>query len=279
MVTEEQLIYYESGDPNGAPLVLVHGGGGGIWGWEEMLKSLPGFHCYLPELPEHGSSQKNGPFTVKATAKTILGMIRERIPGGRAHCFGHSVGGQVLVEMLAEEPERVSTAIISGAQVLPVPGYRLGIYSEPMMALLYWLGIAPWKHNDAWIRWNMHSLAGIPENFFERYKKNFQGLTRDTWAHVMNENYRYRAPQGLEQAHVPVLLIAGAHETIDIQPTNRYLMGRFPESRSILLDPQLNWPTPQEHNWPLSAPQLCAQTIQMWVEQRSFPGDAFIEMK
>ena len=275
MTTSTSLTVFEKGDEQGIPLVLIHGGAGGVWTWDEMLKSLPEFHCYLPELPEHGSSQTNGPFSVKDTARRIADMIKERVPGGKAHVFGLSVGGQIAVEMLAQFPGVFNSAVISGAQLLPVPGYKMGVYSERVMALIYWLGIHPWKHNDAWIRWNMRSSAGIPENFFERFKANFQGLNRDTWAHVMSENYRYRTPSGLEKVQTPVLLIAGAHETVDIQPTNKLLNRLLPNSRSVTIKAELGWSAPEEHNWPLKVPELCARTIRAWVNGQPLPPELF----
>lgn len=277
MGLSNSLTIFESGNPQGIPLVLVHGGAGGIWTWDETIKYLNDFRCIMPELPEHGSSQSNGPFTIKSAAKSILQAIHERIPGKKAHIFGLSVGGQIVIEMLSRSPESLQSAVISGAQLLPVPGSRFGIYSERMMALIYWLGIHPWKHNDRWIKWNMRTSAGIPENFFERFKHNFQSLTRDSWAHVMSENYHYRLPPGLKQADVPVLLIAGAHETIDIQPSNQLLNSLLPRSCSVLLNQNHNWSAAQEHNWPFNAPELCAHVIRAWVSGQPLPKE-FVEV-
>ena len=271
MTNSHALTIYETGDPHGIPLLLIHGGGGGVWAWREALKSLGDFRCLLAELPEHGDSRSNGPFSIPSAAQGILEAVQSRTAGGRVHVFGHSVGGQIVVEMLARAPETLLSAIISGAQLLPMPGYGLGVYSEHVMALVYWLGIAPWKHSDAWMRWNMRQAAGIPETFFEDFKTNFQGLTRDSWAHVMSENYRYRLPAGLEKANIPVLLIAGPHETADIQPTNRLLRQLLPESRSVLLPNNRGWSTAQEHNWPMNDPELCSQVIRAWIQGRPLP--------
>lgn len=265
--------FFEYGDPHGPPLVLIHGGAGGVWAWDEVAPYLEDYHCLLPELPEHGGNRDNGRFSVETAARGILNLIGERTPDGRAHVFGLSVGGQVAVEMLARAPERLFSAVVSGAQLLPVPGYRLGIFSEAAMSLVYWLGIAPWKHNDAWIRWNLHASTGIPDRYFAQFKRNFQNLDRGSWAHVMSENYRYRAPAGLEQADLPVLLIAGTHETIDIQPTNRLLLHRLPRSRAVLVGQGRGWSTAQEHNWPFNAPQFCAATLRAWIEGQPLPAE------
>lgn len=264
--------YDEYGDPRAVPIVLIHGGAGGAWTWQDTVKSLGDFYCLLPELPEHGRNQANGRFTVELAALQIIRLIRERIPGGRAHVVGLSVGGQVAVEMLARAPETLLSAVVSGAQLLPVPGYRLGIYSEAAMSLVYWLGIAPWKQNDAWIRLNMRASTGIPDAYYDVFKRNFQGLTRGGWAHVMSENYRYRAPAGLEGADVPVLLVGGPHETVDILPTNRLLKSLLPRSRSVLVGQGCGWSAAQEHNWPLNAPALCAAMVRAWVSGQALPA-------
>lgn len=265
--------FFEYGDPQGLPLVLIHGGGGGVWTWDEVVPLLSDFHCLLPELPEHGGNHQNGRFSVQSAALGIQKLIRERTPHGKAHVFGLSVGGQVAVELLARAPESVLSAVVSGAQLLPVPGDRLGIYSEAAMSLVYWLGIAPWKRNDAWIRWNMRVSAGIPERYFPQFKRNFQNLSRASWAHVMSANYAYRAPAGLEKANPPVLLIAGPHETVDIQPTNRLLRQVLPRSRAVLVGQGRAWSAPQEHNWPFNTPQLCADTLRAWVTQQPLPAE------
>lgn len=267
------LTVVEKGNPHGVPLVLIHGGAGGVWTWDEVVESLMDYRCILPELPEHGTRPSAEAFTIQSAAQSILQVIEERAPGTKVHVFGLSVGGQIVVEMLSRAPEMISSAVISGAQLLPVPGNRLGIYSERAMALVYWLGIHPWKHNDAWIRWNMRASTGIPDSFFTRFKRNFQNLTRDSWAHVMSENYRYRAPSGLEKADLPVLLIAGVHETKDVQPTNRLLTSLLPNSRSMLLSQKLGWSAAQEHNWPMNAPELCASVIRAWAEGRALPPE------
>ncbi|MRR30936.1 alpha/beta hydrolase, partial [bacterium] len=263
----------ESGDPAGQPVVLIHGGAGGVWTWNETVKYLQNYHCIMPELPEHGGSQANGKFSIVETAKEIIAGIRREIPEGAAHIVGLSVGGQIGLEILAQAPEVVMTAIISGALVIPVPGYRLGIFSATMMKLIYKIGIHPWKNNDVWIRLNMKSSAGMPDSSFAQFKHNFQSLTLSGWTNAMSEYYRYRTPAGLELANVPVLLVAGAHELVEAIPTNRVLRRILPNNRSVILGKNQKWSAASEHNWPVTQPQLCAQTIDAWVTQTPLPAE------
>lgn len=267
------LAVKETGDPQGAPVLLIHGGGGANWAWDETAALLPEFHCLMPDLPEHGSSRETCPFTIKDAAGRLAGIIRQVVPGQKAHIVGLSVGGQIAIQMLASTPQVIWSAVVSGAQVVALPGYRLGLYSERMMALVYWLGIHFWKQSDPWIRMNMQWMAGIPDSYFESFRQNFRAMTRNGWAHPMSENYRYRLPAGLESAAAPVLLIGGTKETVDIQPSLRLLQTALPRSRSVLVGNGRRWSTAQQHNWPMVAPELFAQTVRTWITGQPLPTE------
>lgn len=273
MEDPKRLAVFEYGDPAGTPVVLIHGGAGGVWTWNETVKRLPTYHCIMPELPEHGSSQTNGKFSIRATAERIIGGIKHESPAGSAHLVGLSVGGQIVLEIIARAPEVARSAVISGALVIPVPGYRLGIYSARMMQLIYKVGIRPWKNNDAWIRMNMKASAGIPDSFFSHFKQNFQSLTLSGWTNAMSEYYRYRVPDGLENANLPVLLVAGVHEKVEVIPTNRVLQKILPDSRSVILGRDQKWTAAQEHNWSVSLPDICASAIDAWITQSPLPDE------
>ena len=121
---------FQSGNPNGIPVIFIHGGAGGVWNWMPTVRRLENISAYLPELPEHGSSRFLGPFSIHSTADEIIRLIREEIPGGKAHLVGLSVGGQVALDILARAPDVILNAVVSGSLALPLPGYSLGIYSE-----------------------------------------------------------------------------------------------------------------------------------------------------
>jgi pimeloyl-ACP methyl ester carboxylesterase len=270
MKSPNSLNVFEYGNQSGDPIIFIHGGAGGVWTWHDTIERLPEYHCILPELPEHGSSQDIGPFSIHDTAKRIIRYIEENNIEG-PHLVGLSVGGQVVIEMLALAPGLIKSAVMSGALAIPIAGYKLGIYSETVMSLLYYVGVLPWKKNDSWIRLNMKTSAGMPDSSFEHFKRNFQSLSLNGWKHAMSEYYRYRLPAGLEKANIPVLLIAGAHEKIDVQPTNKLLTNILPLYKSVVLGNDQQWSAAQEHNWSVTLPEICAATIQAWITQSDLP--------
>jgi pimeloyl-ACP methyl ester carboxylesterase len=266
------LFVKETGLSGGIPIVLIHGGGGALWTWDEVVPLLHDYRCILPDLPEHGQTGLNvGPFSISGSADLLADLIRQRSPTGKAHVVGLSVGAQIGVEMLAKTPDVLESAVISSAQLCPEPGDGWGIYSESAMAAVYWLGIAPFKHSDRWIRMNMKYSAGIPGRYFEAFRRNFQSITRDGWAHVMADNFRYRLPDGLGKAHLPVLLVAGTKETGTIRVSHQLLAEKLPNAKAVLIGNHKTWSVAQEHNWPMNDPAVFARMVRAWVEGEALP--------
>jgi pimeloyl-ACP methyl ester carboxylesterase len=263
-----ELAVYESGDPAGEPVLFIHGAAGASWSWRDVTPRLPEFYCIAADMPEHGKSMRNAAFTIDSTTEQMLDLSNTLSPTRKVHVVGLSVGAQVALEMLSRAPERIASAIASGVQALELPGYRMGMYSETVWALIYALGISPWKNNDAWIHWNMRALSGIPETLFDEYRQNFQSLTRDSWSKPMAENYRFRLPPHLNTVDVPVLLVAGDKETTDVLPTVKALLPMVPGARAALAGNGRGWSTEQQHNWPMNDPALFAQMVREWVTRR-----------
>lgn len=273
-----RIAFYETGNPGFTPVLFIHGAAGGAWCWRDVVSALPDFYCIAPDMPEHGASRDNSPFSIDSTTDQLLELMRTLSPGRKVNVVGLSVGAQISVEMLARAPEMIATAIVSGAQGIELPGYRLGIYSEFTMSLIYTLGIQPWKNNDAWIRLNMRQSAGIPQNFFAEFKQNFQELTRDSWSRPMAENYRFRIPQGIQFVDPPVLLIGGDKETADVLPTLKILLGLIPGAQAALIGNHADWSAPQQHNWPLNDPELFSRMVREWVTRQEIT-DGLVRFK
>jgi pimeloyl-ACP methyl ester carboxylesterase len=264
----------ESGKSDGIPILFIHGGGGAIWTWGEVIPYLLDFRCILVDLPEHGKTTNNaGDFSITSASAMMADLILTLTPKGKAHVVGLSVGGQMVVEMLAKTPKVMVSAIISSAQLFPMPGDNLGIYSKAIMQAIYWTAIAPLKNVDPWISLNMKYSAGIPDRYFEVFKKNFQSMTLESWTHVMVDNFRYRVPEGLENADIPVLMVSGTKEYGSIHDSHKLLAERLPHSQSVFVGGNTNWSIAQEHNWPMNAPKLFADTVRAWVLGNPLPGD------
>jgi len=94
-----------------APLVLLHGFGGGAFVWREVMAGLPeGYPVIAYDLPGHGLSlHAEGIGGAGRMAKAIIADLESR--GIRQfHLAGHSLGGAASAIVALKSPERVLSA-------------------------------------------------------------------------------------------------------------------------------------------------------------------------
>ena len=112
------LQYLKVGEGGGAPLLLLHGFGGDINIWifnQEALSEAPRT-VYALDMPGHGGSSKDvGAGDLQSFVDAVAGFMDSQ-DIGKAHVFGHSMGGAVAASLAVEHPERVeSLAFIASA--------------------------------------------------------------------------------------------------------------------------------------------------------------------
>ncbi|HUX65854.1 MAG TPA: alpha/beta hydrolase [Terriglobales bacterium] len=108
----------ERGEP-GPPLLLVHGLGGGIWGWEYFQRHFAqrGFASYALELPGHGedpdpvTARKMGQYSVETYALWVAAAMAQI---GPCVVVGHSMGG-LVAQKLAESHAQAGFVFLASA--------------------------------------------------------------------------------------------------------------------------------------------------------------------
>jgi 2-hydroxymuconate-semialdehyde hydrolase len=106
-----RIRYHESGDPAAPPVVLLHGIGRSLEDWAPQHPLLGDDHRVISiDLPGFGLSQRLPEHTtLPALARGVwatLDAIGETRP---VHLMGNSLGGALSMQMVVEEPARVST--------------------------------------------------------------------------------------------------------------------------------------------------------------------------
>ena len=126
-----RLYYHEAGpaDPDGLPVVLLHGGGPGASGWSNFGRNLPvfagRFRTLLVDQPGFGRSDRppvtGNYFTFAADA--LAGLLKT-LGIERVHLLGNSLGGGTAVRFALNYPDR------AGRLVLMAPGgLSLNVFS------------------------------------------------------------------------------------------------------------------------------------------------------
>ena len=263
-------MYVDERGPADAPtIVFLHGGGGGGWMWRPQVEGLPDYHLLVPDLPEHGKSTGDVPFTIDRSAAGVAELIRTRAHGGRATVVGLSEGAQITVALLALAPEIVEAAIVSSALVRPMPGAWM--MTPGVLAWTFRLSVTPFKKSEWWMRANMKGAAGVPETFIDDFRRTFRETTEQSFVHVIIENQRFRLPAGLERVTAPVLAVCGHGEYEVMRASTRDVAAGIPGGKAYEVFHEGRPSRVQQHNWNMNEPALFNEMIRAWMSGSPLP--------
>lgn len=113
------IYLIERGDPEGLPVMLLHGFGGSVFTWRYTIDPLAeaGYRVIAFDRPPYGLSEKGADFTWTGTAYADLTVdVMNALDIEAAVLVGHSAGGGVIADVAALYPERVlALDFVSGA--------------------------------------------------------------------------------------------------------------------------------------------------------------------
>ena len=116
---EQQVNTAEFGNNKAETILLLHGGGLSWWNYREEAKLLQDeFHVVLPVLDGHAGSDRAFS-SIEDNAAEIISYIDEKLGGSVQLIGGLSLGGQILLEMLAQRKDICRCAMVESAAVIP----------------------------------------------------------------------------------------------------------------------------------------------------------------
>ncbi len=115
-VFEEHPVYYaaQGAGAAGAPLLLIHGVGGGYLHWPPHLRRLPGRPVYAIDLPGHGRSSGPGLATIVDFVHLVSAWV-DALGVDTCVLAGHSLGSALALSWALEQPARVAALVLVGA--------------------------------------------------------------------------------------------------------------------------------------------------------------------
>ncbi len=113
-----RLHYQEAGDPEGPPMILIHGFAASNLVWSKVFLEFAaaGYRVIAPDLPGYGYSGKprHLDYTIASQAEMIVGFL-ERLEIDRAVFLGSSYGAAVAATIALDHAGLVEKLIMVGA--------------------------------------------------------------------------------------------------------------------------------------------------------------------
>jgi len=211
----EVLAYLEMGDPQGPPVVLIHGYTDSARDWVPMLPFMPKrFRLILVDIRGHGESSKPECCYTRYDFAYDIKLLLDRLHVRRADIVGHSLGSiiaQTFAETWPQRTHRVVLISSTGGRPDGTPAksaqfdFAAGIrkLKEPIEADSPFM-IAWWD-----------SPTPVNADFIRREREDSAKIPLRVWLAVLDQGLPMTGLQRtLPQLKAPTLLIWGSKDPI-----------------------------------------------------------------
>ncbi|MCO4652745.1 Alpha/beta superfamily hydrolase [Streptococcus infantarius subsp. infantarius] len=213
----------EVGQENQDVIVLLHGGGLSWWQYQAQMDLLcENYHVVLPILDGHAGSDAY--FTsIEDNAKRLLDYIDKTYGGSVFLIAGLSLGGQILLEMLALRKNICQYAIVESAAIIP-DKLTAGLVA-PLFSMIFPL------IKKKWFAKMQFCYLGIRADLFEHYYGDTVKLSKQNLIAFTKASSLYQVKKNLKNSLARVRIIVGEKETKKMHASARYLHDLLPDSR------------------------------------------------
>ncbi len=251
------LYYEESGNKDAPAIIFLHGGGISGWMWKQQVAAFRDYHCIVPDLPEHGKSINEKPFTIIDSADRVAQLIRNHSKGGKAHVVGHSIGAKIIVELLNRHPDVIDHSVIVSALCRPIPFQKLSCNR-----FTYKLTVMMLKSKRL-LKYQVKQFGFADEVDRQNLADDFKLFTTDFLGRLYGELFKHlKLPEHLSDARASSLIIAGAKESKAMRESVKDLEKALPNSKGILL-------SGYRHDIPMRASDDFNGIIREWINDKS----------
>ena len=240
----------EYGKQNQDTVVLLHGGGLSWWNYREVAKLLEkDYHVILPVLDGHADSDTA--FTaIEDHAARLISYIDTHFGGQVTAMGGLSLGGQVVLETLAQRPDICRYALIESAQVKPSKLTHALI--GPTFGMRYGL------IKQRWFAKLQAAYLGIPKERFEDYYRDTCAITKADMIAFLKANCAYEIKNGLRGTTAKTKIVAGSREQKSIVNSAKLLHSAISGSQMEIL------PGLRHGDLSINNPEKYVQLLKEW---------------
>lgn len=222
------LSYVELGNPNGEPLLLLHGYTDTSRSWSLMAPYLADYRLIIPDQRGHGAADAP---TCCYSTQVFADDARQLIDAlgvQKAAVLGHSMGSMVAITMAAEYPDRVSKIVLIGSTAL-VPVRRSDWLYDNVAQLK-----EPLDPSSKFMReWHpANQPTPVDPAFASEAMKELLKVPLHVWRGVIRELTDVPVGRHAADVKVPVLILSGARDPLFPAEHHASLQEAFPGSEA-----------------------------------------------
>lgn len=251
-----RMAYVELGDPNGEPLLLLHGYTDTSRSWSLVAPYLARYRLLIPDQRGHGAT--DAPECCYGTSEFAFDakLFMDAIKIERAAVAGHSMGSMVAITMAAEYPDRVSSIVLIGSTALtPV---KRGTWLYDQVAGLKW----PLNPKSPFmLEWHpANQPTPVDAEFAQAVMNDLLAVRPHVWRSVMRELAYVPVGRHAADVKAPVLVLSGGKDPLFPQEHHASLLKAFPNAQERVF-PELG------HNPNWEQPKTVATAISQFLER------------
>ncbi|HMM05412.1 MAG TPA: alpha/beta fold hydrolase [Clostridiales bacterium] len=213
-----KMAYIEMGNPNGTPLMLLHGMTDSSRSWSSIVPYLvKEYHLYIPDQRGHGDTDKPD---MKKYDRSLfaydLSCFMDEMGLTKVSIMGHSMGSMNAQAFAMDYPDKVDKLILESTIMIGSNSATdAGSFSEydmesPANAGKTWSEIVTW---DPFIQWWYYNTIPVPKVFHQMVMSDCYNYPPENWTFLFPASYQARI---LANHNIDTLVL---HGSLD------YLMG------------------------------------------------------
>lgn len=244
---EVDLHVVESGDPNGQPLVFLHGVMMSGRFFDRQLGAFPDHHVVVPDLRGHGDSEKvlSG-HTVANYARDLHALLEAMAPSRRPILVGWSMGAMVAWEYLKAFGAASARGLVVVDQPpsdFAWPGWEFG--ALPLEALRDMVEAIQTDRRPVLEEFQtlmVHTPGAGQEWMVGEMEKLPPAVATSILCNQTFQDYRPLLPE----LHLPTLVCFGADDKLTSPRAGAYIAERMPTARLEVFEHSSHMPFYEE---------------------------------
>lgn len=239
-----RLSYFEQGDADGVPVLLLHGVTDSWHSFEPVLPHLPSsIHAFALSQRGHGDSDRPAAYRTRDFAADI-GEFMDAVGLASAVLVGHSMGATNAQRFAIDQPGRTLGLLLSGS----FASYRdngaiVDLWESTVSQLTD--PIAP-----SFVREFQESTLAqpVPEVFLDAVVQESLKLPARVWRGAFEGFLEDDCANDLHKIKAPTLILWGTRDALCSRRDEDALLGAIPGSRLVVYESAghaLHWEEPE----------------------------------